>query len=87
MNNTSKQRWLWIGGILLAASYFAPSIINSYRQEAYRKALAERQAAAAKAKQASPLPASNTPQHRHRLMRCWESGRSREWESAGPANG
>ena len=59
MNNTSKQRLLWIGGILLAAWYFGLPIINSYRQqEAYRRAIAARQEAAAKAaKQASPLPA------------------------------
>ena len=53
-DNTSKQkRWLWIGGILLAAWYFGLPIINSYR-----RAIAARQEAAAKAaKQASPLPA------------------------------
>lgn len=60
-HNTSKQkRWLLIGGILLAVWYFGLPAINSYRQqEAYRRAIAARQEAAAKAaKQASPLPAA-----------------------------
>lgn len=60
-DNTSKQkRWLLIGGILVAAWYIGPAIINSYRQqEAYKRAIAAREAAAAAkaAKQASPLPA------------------------------
>lgn len=61
MNTTQKRRLLWAGGILIAAWYFGTPIINSYRQEAYRKAMAARQAAAAQAaKQAKPLPASGT---------------------------
>jgi hypothetical protein len=77
MNTTQKRRWLWIGGILLAAWYFGPSIINSYRQDAYRKAVAARQAAAAQAaKAASPLPASGAaaalPAEVNQVLGVWQ---------------
>jgi hypothetical protein len=62
--NPRQKKFIWIAGIAVAAVYFAPSFINSYRREAFiREQNAARLATAQAikppaAKTASPLPAS-----------------------------
>src|SRR5690349_11433007 len=62
--NPRQKKFIWIAGIAVAAVYFAPSFINSYRRETFIREqnaarLAKAQAAKPPAaKTASPLPDS-----------------------------
>ena len=56
--NPRQKKLIWIAGIAIAAYYFAPTVINTARQQAMIRAQQEARLAKSQAVAKSPLPAS-----------------------------